>query len=142
MDDSTAMADRRGVVQHPIGTVDETDHRHAITGLGGKVLEPCLVVGDEASLQDKILWWIAREGQLGECNQVTTGRVSLSVGGERLVGVALHVTDDGIDLCKADRQRAGSRVRHMIRLRPTTKRSSGTSHAVHIRATGGKRHSV
>ena len=142
MDDASPMTDRRGVVQHAILTIDEPDDGDAITGLGGEILEPRLVVGDEARLQDEVLRGIPGEGELREGHEIATGRVRRPICRNRPCGIALNVADRRIDLGEAERQLAGSRRRHEIRLRPTPRPPSGTSHAVHNRATAVKRRSV
>src|SRR3954447_16762221 len=105
-----ASANGRGVVE-VTASVDEADDGGATARAGGDLVECRAVRPDEPGLQQEILRRVARDGQLGKDGDVTTSGFRLSIPGEDAIGVAVEITDDGVELAQRNADQ-----RHVTRL--------------------------
>ena len=75
-----------------------TDERDHVLGRSRDLAERPLRRLEEAGPQQEILRWVARDGELGEEDELGAGCARLVESGQDPVAVAVQVADDGVDL--------------------------------------------
>ena len=90
---------------------DEPDHDRALPRGRRDLFERGHVVGHEARLEEEVLGWVARDGQLGHDAEVRLRRLRGRQRAQHPLDVARKVADHGVQLCSSEAQ-----VRHQTRL--------------------------
>ena len=101
------VQDRGGVVG--VGSeVDEADHGGRVQAAGGVLdaFEGGEILRDEGAAQQEVLRRVARDGQLGQHDEVAGGGLRVADGGEDAIHVAVEVSDGGVDLGESDAKAA------------------------------------
>ena len=87
----------------------EADDSHAVLGRSRYFLQREKVAFDETRLEQEILGRVTGEHELGEHRQARTRGFGLGELGNDLVGVAVEITDGGVQLAQRDAQVAHDR---------------------------------
>src|SRR5581483_2355731 len=66
--------------------------------------------GHKGRLEDQVLGRIAGDGELGEQHEIGAERRRLGARAARLLGIAVDIADDRIELRERDRERRGGAV--------------------------------
>ena len=102
-DDLPAADERGGVVDPPLGAVDEADHDRAAAGrVRGERVQRDQVVVDERRPEDEVLGRVAGDRELGEHDDVGVRLRRSGRPGRQEVDVAGQIADRRIDLSECD----------------------------------------
>jgi hypothetical protein len=99
--------------------VDESHDRCAPSGCRGHLLERLATGPDEAGFEQQVFGRIAGDGQLREHRDVASESFGALIRVEDPGGVAIEITDDGVELAErhADSRHVSQRTEYSLRAR-------------------------
>src|SRR4051794_10765995 len=83
-------------------SIDKANKKRSAADFFMEPLHDLNIFGNEAGLEEEILWWIARNREFRHEDKVSSGGIQAFVGLQDFVSVSAEISDGWVDLSKTD----------------------------------------